>query len=227
MPEKLVDVLIATPSHSGDNCCHYTLSLLDTIATLGRERGLSCQPFFVMGNAVISYARALCVHKFMELGADYLLFIDSDLRWSAEGAVALIDSPHEFVAGVYPLKMDKKIFMTRNLRETPTQNYLEADGVPGGFMRLKRSVIEKMIKAYPETKVTFHKDKPDEQNVYLLFEHMIVDDEPLGEDYAFCERWRRIGGKIFINPGLPFAHYGRGEWRGCMIEDDRRLNIVE
>jgi glycosyltransferase involved in cell wall biosynthesis len=229
MADKLCDVLIATPSHSGDVSCSYATSLLGTIATLGVQHGLSCSPFFLMGNAVISYARALCVHKFMECGADYLLFIDADLGWSPEGAAALVKSPHEFVAGVYPAKVvqENKVFMTRGLRETATKNYLETDGVPGGFMRLKRSVIEKMIEAYPETKVTYRKGSPQAKDVYLLFENMVVDGEPLGEDYAFCERWRRIGGKIFVDPGLPFAHFGRGEWRGCMIEDDKRLSVVE
>jgi hypothetical protein len=229
MPEKLCDVLIATPAYDGTNACAYTASLLHTIATLGSQRGLSCQPFFLMSNAVISFARALCVHKFMEVGADYLLFIDSDIAWPAEGAMALIDSPHEFVAGVYPSKtVDRsKVFQTRNVRETATKNYIETDGVPGGFVRLKRSVIEKMQAAYPEQKVTYRKGSPEAKDIYLLFEHMIVDNEPLGEDYAFCERWRRIGGKIFIDPGINFGHYGRAEWTGCMLQDDRRLNIVD
>jgi hypothetical protein len=218
------DVMIATPTFSGDVCCAYTMSLYETIALLG-QNGFHVQPHFVMNNAVISFARALCVQRFLELGAEYLLFIDADLRWDAKGALALIKSPHEFIGGVYPAKDPerKMVFQTRRLRETPTQNLLETDGIPGGFMRLKRSAVLKLVEAYPEQKVNYKG-----LELSLLFENMILKDgTPLGEDYAFCERWREIGGKIFIYPDISFCHYGRGEWHGHMIDDDPRLQVIE
>jgi hypothetical protein len=223
------DVMIATPAFGGDNACAYTMSLLETIALFG-QNGFSCQPHFLMNNAVISFARALCVHKFLELGAEYLFFIDSDLHWDPKGALALLKSPHEFVAGVYPAKLkddpSRKVFQTRNIWETPTQNYVEADGVPGGFMRLKRSVIEKMIEAYPECVKPYKMGGMKLTGVPYLFEHIVNDDGALGEDYAFCERWKKIGGKIFIYPDITFCHYGRGEWHGNMLDDDKRLNAI-
>ena len=108
------------------------------------------------------------------------------------------------------------------MKETVTRNLIETDGVPGGFMRLKRSVIEKMISAYPEQKANYKG-----LDLYLLFENIILSDgTPLGEDYAFCERWRRIGGKIFIYPDMGFVHEGVSEWRGNMIDDHPMLRAV-
>lgn len=223
------DVFICTPTHSGDVCCSYAMALLETVALLGAN-GYSTQPFFVMNNAIISFARAIGLKHFMDSGAEHLLFIDSDLYWDPKGALALIQSPHEFVAGVYPAKTPDhaKVFQTRNVRETATQNYIETDGVPGGFMRIKRSAVQKMIDAYPELTKFYRADKQTGERIKLhyLFENILMEDMPLGEDYAFCERWRKLGGKIFIYPGIEFAHYGRGEWRGNMIEDDKRLNVV-
>lgn len=224
------DVFIATPTHSGDVCCSYAACLLETVSLLG-QNGFAVQPFFVMNNAIISFARAIALKKFMDSGAEYLLFIDSDLYWDAKGALALIKSPHEFVMGVYPAKTPEhnKVFQTRNIWETPTQNYLECDGGPGGFMRVKRSAVEKMIAAYPELTKPYKLERSTGERVMLhyLFENILTEDAPLGEDYAFCERWRKIGGKIFIYPDIEFAHYGRGEWRGNMLNDDERLNVIE
>jgi hypothetical protein len=224
------DVFIATPTHSGDVCCSYALCLLETVALLGRH-GYHVQPFFVMNNAIISFARAVALKRFMDSGAEHLLFVDADLYWEARGALKLVQSPHEFVAGVYPAKTPEhnKVFQTRNVRECATQNYVETDGVPGGFMRVKRSAIEKMIEAYPELTKPYKVERATGERIMLhyLFENIIGDDMPLGEDYAFCERWRRIGGKIFICPDIEFSHYGRCEWRGNMLRDDERLQAVE
>jgi hypothetical protein len=219
------DVLIATPAYNGDVAAAYCQSfwLTDKIFT---QNGLLLFPLFLTGNADIACARGLCVHKFLESGAENLFFIDSDLGWEPEGALALVKSPHEFVAGIYPAKVPDraKVFQTRELRETPTQNYIETDGVPAGFMRLKRSAILKMVEAYPEVKGKYL----DHGVVSFLFDHLVTDDGVrLGEDYSFCERWRRIGGKIFIYPDISFCHYGRGEWHGHMINDDPRLQVVE
>jgi len=218
------DVFIATPTHSGDVCASYTMSLLQTIALFGKH-GYATEPLILTNNAIISFARALLVKRFLESGADYLLFIDSDLMWEAQGALALLKSPHEFIAGVYPSKTQDmaKVFQARHMRETASQKLIEADGVPGGFMRLKRSVIEKMVKAYPETKCNYK----DSGEMHLLFENIIADDgTPLGEDYAFCDRWRRVGGKIFIYPNIAFAHYGRKQWTGNMLEHCESLKVV-
>ena len=141
------------------------------------------------------------------------------------GALAIVQSPHDFIGGVYPAKVpDKqKVFQTRNVRESASQNLIETDGVPGGFFRIKRKALERMKEAYPEMACQ-HRG----YQYHLLFEHIILEDRtPLGEDYAFCERWRRMGEKIFIYPDIDFKHCGRGVWEGNMISDDPRLNIVE
>lgn len=221
------DVYIATPSHSGNVACGYASSLLATCALLGAN-GYATQPDFAMGNAIISFARAVLLKRFLDSGADQCLFIDADLCWDAKGALALVQSPHEFVAGVYPAKTPdhNKVFQTRNAWETPTKNYVETDGVPGGFMRVKRSAVEKMIAAYPELTKPYKVAKATGERVMLhyLFENILTDDMPLGEDYAFCERWKRIGGKIFIYPNIDFVHYGIGEWTGNMLFDDIRMS---
>lgn len=215
-------------------CANYSQSLLATVALLG-QHGYAAQPFKVTGNAIISYARAILVEKFMESGAEHLLLIDSDLMWDPMGALALVQSPHEFIGGIYPAKTPdmSKVFQSRYLRKTGSGKLLETDGVPGGFVRIKRSAIAKLQEAYPDIQVNY-KGRP----LHLLFENMIVEDAPegapdderwkyrtpIGEDYAICERWRRIGGKVFVYPDIDFAHYGRKEWTGNLAH---HLNEIE
>ena len=45
-----------------------------------------------------------------------------------------------------------------------------------------------------------------------LFLETIKDGRRWAEDYAFCRRWRALGGKIWIDPEARMLHAGRKEW---------------
>jgi hypothetical protein len=67
-------------------------------------------------------------------------------------------------------------------------------------MLIKRGAIEKMTRAYPETRYTgthnFTHAKPS-RNLFALFDCTIENEtgHHLSEDYTFCKRRRAIGGK--------------------------------
>jgi len=81
-----------------------------------------------------------------------------------------------------------------------------------GFMMIKRSTIDKMIKAYPDLKykndVNMSIDLKDQ--FYAFFDTMIdpIDRRYLSEDYTFCRRWQEIGGDIWLDPSISLNHYG-------------------
>lgn len=87
-----------------------------------------------------------------------------------------------------------------------------------GFMMIKRSVIEKMIKGFPELKynndVSIQNKSTD--NFYALFDTMIdpIDKRYLSEDYTFCRRWQDLGGDIYLDPTISLNHYGHFAFRG-------------
>jgi hypothetical protein len=218
------DVFIATPTHNWMVSTSYTQSLMATVALLG-QHGMAVLTNYMLGCAMISFARAIQTQDFLDSGAEHLLFIDSDLEWDPLGALALVTSPHDFIGGVYPAKTAgmSMMFQTRNIRESGSQNLIETDGIPGGFFRITRKAVLAMKEAYPEMQCNYKG-----REIYLLFETIITDGDrqALGEDYAFCERWRRMGNKIFIYPDITFSHFGMKEWKGNMIENDKRLSIV-
>ena len=96
-----------------------------------------------------------------------------------------------------------------------------------GFLLISRDAIERLIEAHPETRcrhlhVAQAGDRgdattqPDDAELYALFD-CLIDPETrayLSEDYAFCSRWRAIGGTIWLDPTLTLSHHGMGEFRG-------------
>ena len=87
-----------------------------------------------------------------------------------------------------------------------------------GFMCIKRSVIEKMINAYPETKYVndINLGADYENNCYSLFDtmHCPESNRYLSEDYTFCRRWQSLKGKIYLDPTVNLNHKGTHNFLG-------------
>lgn len=89
-----------------------------------------------------------------------------------------------------------------------------------GFQLIKRNVFERMIHAYPELKYrAIHAQDsaaPSPDNRYALFDPLIDAESGtyLSEDYAFCQRWRAIGGEIWLDLESRLTHVGPSDYRG-------------
>ena len=86
--------------------------------------------------------------------------------------------------------------------------------------KVMHKVIEKMIKNYPETKYMPEVyDDPSQKGLpkYALFDTMIDEGRYLSEDYTFCRRWQRMGGKIYVDPNIILDHVGTYTFKGGSI----------
>lgn len=107
---------------------------------------------------------------------------------------------------------------------------IEVTYSPTGCMLIKRSVIEKMIDKYPHLKIvqpTIINGKPIEKPyLYNFFDTMFDQDTHtyMGEDFAFCKRWKDIGGKCHAYVNDIITHVGEHQYCGKFIDE---LNIVK
>jgi hypothetical protein len=90
-----------------------------------------------------------------------------------------------------------------------------------GFMLIKRSVIEKMMDAFPNLKYDddINVLTPEENKfLYALFDCEIHQLGPkkhyLSEDYMFCKRWTDIGGGVFADITISLTHTGTHSFAG-------------
>lgn len=96
--------------------------------------------------------------------------------------------------------------------------FLEVAEAPTGFMVIKRHVFHIMMEQYPSLK--YVPDGPPNNplaNFYWLFFDCMVDPDSgryLSEDYAFCRRWRDIGGKVHADLDSRLLHLGQHLFRG-------------
>jgi hypothetical protein len=211
-------VMTATPTLSGDVWCEFHTSYLQSVV-LAAKAGWAVHPNYMMGNSLIPFARCLMGQDFMDSECECLFFLDSDLAWDPEAFVRLLEIPLDVVAGAYPLKKDGEtefhIKLTEDVPKPDGRKLLvDTKAAGGGFIKITRTAIEKMQAAYPELKA-MHKGR----GVYMLWDTLTVDGIPMGEDYAFCERWRKIGGTIYVDPDIDFRHYGHKAWEGNFLRD--------
>jgi hypothetical protein len=176
--------------------------------------------------------------------ATHLMFIDADISFQPEYVHRMLQFDQDLVAGMYPVKNLDWHKLRKNtdgdssedkMREAGL-NYVgqplakaereERDGfvtaayAGTGFKLMKRNVFERMIAAYPETKYsvahTFPRPATHSDNQYALFECLIdpMTGTYLSEDFAFCQRWRKQGGKIWLDTQSRLTHIGVYRYEG-------------
>lgn len=228
-------ISLATPCFGGLVGQTYMLSVLDLYrASIGGGFGLDVH--LLGGDALITRARSTLVARFLDTpGATHLLFIDADIAFRPEQVARLLAADKDFVAAFYPAKaIDWPALPARVVKgealEAAGLSYVgtlcegEALRVQAGFATalyagtgfqlIKRCVFERMIEAYPESRFTRVDTVKERQvksdNLYALFDCMIEADSGryLSEDYAFCRRWRALGGDIWLDLESRLDHTG-------------------
>jgi hypothetical protein len=156
MPKR--KVVIAIPAYEGKVHTATMQALFADVQTV-REQGVEVEIITRDGIAIIALARALLVAEFLAGDGTDFVFVDADVSWEPGALVKLLSHPVYFVAGVAPSRDDpiefRVNFPSYPVSVVPTGSLWEVAGVGTAFMRLTRSVLELMVKAYPETEVSF------------------------------------------------------------------------
>ena len=103
---------------------------------------------------------------------------------------------------------------------TIENNLTEVKHIACGFMMIKRETLELLQKAFPSTKYTDDVSflKGDQQNhAYALFDCGVENGQYLSEDWMFCSRWEKLGGKIFIDITVNLSHTGVEHYHGSFL----------
>ena len=214
-------VIFAIPAYLGNIESECALSLFATIKLLHKQ-GIEYEINIISGCPVLPVARNTLVAMFMNTDGTDLFFIDSDVGFNPGGVIKILERQEKVVAGIYPLKRHPTGFPVQVKTEDGIpigrDGLIEADFLPAGFLRIKRIVFERMQEAYPDLK--YKSNVIDIINsgitdAYDFFNMGVMDNKRwTSEDYAFCKRWRDIGGQLWVFPDIDFKHTGRYNYEG-------------
>jgi hypothetical protein len=238
-------VLLATPAYGGQVTVGYVQSLL-ALKDACVARGLSLEIDLAPGDALITRARSRIATRFLEhTQHTHLLFVDADVAFEPDHLFRLIAADRPVVGGVYPLKQIhwekvegaakaglkdvQAASLAYVVRFLPTPDHsVELDDagfgavafLATGFMLIRRDALERIAAAHPELRCQVARTAAAPEPVTMFFESMVDPDtgEHLSEDFAFCRRWRGLGGEVVADFRTRMSHIGHATYTGSLMD---------
>lgn len=206
-----------------------------------QQRGLQYSLQTIVNESLITRGRnTLVAHFLANPNATHLMFIDTDIRFEPKDIYRLLEHNKEVIGAAYPKKninweqiqaassqlkahelrfagADYALNPVAQKPELTSDGLLEVKDLATGFLMIQRSVIERMCKEYPQLKYknTIVPDPRYTDLFFALFDTSIdTDGVYLSEDYTFCRRWQKMGGKIYCDPSIALDHIGTYSYSG-------------
>ena len=176
------------------------------------ELGVSWAVECVSNESLITRARNVIVASFLKHPAKFthLLFVDADIAWEAHHLLALLNRDEDVVGGLYAAKQVPTRVIANLLGPQMENGLMEVSKVGTGFLLIKRHVFEK-LDAHPSVvPFLWEHGIPKEVDGYLrtYFDTAMREGRYMSEDWNFCENWRDLGGKVWLDTKVQLGHTG-------------------
>jgi len=222
MSERPIKLLVATHVHES-----VTPAYCSSLALLSAKLAQLGVPFApaLFKDSDVSRGRNEACAAAIEGGFSHLIFIDADIEFESDEVLKLLAAGKELCGASYRRKNDADDYNhefipneSQFVPVCPETGLLEVMRLGTGFLLIDVAVLEKMRDTMPE--IHYKQRRPDKtwRNMWAFFAFE-VHDTPGGrqlfsEDYNFCERWRKLGGKIWMDHTIKLGHWGAHCWQG-------------
>ena len=245
-----ISIFVATPVHS-DVSIHYFKACLE----FQKECFVRKIPvmFQVMKSSLVTQGRQLCVSGFMESNCTHMLFIDSDISFNFKMIERMINHDKEICLVPYPIKgtdhdkvkarilagdtLSPHLLGNQYTMSVPdptnvkvTDGFIEVERGPAGCMLIKKEVIHKLIKEYPEFTINQHTlidGKLVKRNhMYNFFDtYWNKDDKTYtGEDFYFCKLCKHADIKMYALVDEYISHHGEYSYTGRLLDEFKKTD---
>lgn len=220
-----ISVYLATPAGDGNLHHGYVRGKDEMVASI-EQFGGKCEWALLPHMSDLGLARATLLDSFVKAEKHtHMMLIDADMGFHGIDVVRMLYLKEDFIGAAgpmknYPIKF-AAVVMDDEMRPVPIDNIdwntgvLEVHEVGMAFVLISRSCAEKMIETYKET-LTF--GAPGQPDLVDLFQPMIRGRRRYAEDFAFCRRWRDIGGTVKLLSDVALSHTGSHTFRGALMD---------
>ena len=183
-------VIIATPFYELKGFSPYIKSLTETTKLLTLH-GIDWEFYDLSGDSYVDRARnSICATFLDDPWTTDLFFIDSDMAWDPHAFINMMFRPEPVIGGSYPVKNKWELWTSKPKVTDPERGphftgiplpdgsaLLEAHQLAGGFLRVKRSVLEKFSEFYALNKYRDTNPDPAVRKEHIQFFAAGIDRE--------------------------------------------------
>lgn len=221
MPEGLVEeeklpdkrkICLGLLSYDGKVHCRTMMCMVQAVMQCA-AKGWGFTYILRESDSMVARGRSFLASQFLEnpgaKDCTDLVFVDTDLTWDGDEFVRLIEHPVDVVGAAYPYKDESGDFPLR----WPPDGLFEENGlwvvhaVTPGFFRVTRKALLKIANEMPWLEFK-DRGSPEGQRNWMFFDNIQRPSGVYDEGYIFCERWRQVGGKVFLDPSMNLKHIG-------------------
>jgi hypothetical protein len=178
-----------------------------------RQLGIEWTMETMTNESLITRARNTLTAKFLtNPDSTHLMFIDADIGWEPWHLLVLLNRDVDVIGGLYPMKSLPIKWCVNGFEgaEEGADGLQEVTKTGTGFLLIKKHVFEKM-NSHPNVKsfkndIGLSVDLDPFMKTY--FDTGVRENRYYSEDWAFCENWRDIGGKVWVDKRVLLRHTG-------------------
>lgn len=205
-------ICLALLSYNGLIHCRTMMCMMQAVMQCA-AKGWGFTYILREADSMVARGRSFLASQFLEnpesKNCTDLVFVDTDLTWNGDEFIKLCEHPVDVVGGAYPFKDESGDFPLR----WPADGLFEENGlwvvqaVTPGFFRVSRRALEKMAREMPWLEFK-DRGNPEGQRSWMFFDNLHRPSGIYDEGYIFCERWRTLGGKVYLDPDFNLTHVG-------------------
>lgn len=198
-------------------------------ANTARQLGIDWTLETMVNESLISRARNTLTAKFLDMSeATHLFFVDADIGWEPWHLLVLLNRDKDVIGGLYPMKTMPIKWVVNGFEgaEEGPDGLQEVSKAGTGFLLMKKNVFEK-LKSHPAVKQYKNDiglDPKYDQHLKTYFDTAVRQNRYYSEDWTFCENYRDIGGKIWVDKRVLLRH--SGSYVFCMENQEHLMNTV-
>lgn len=204
-------IMAACPCYTGQVVVSFLDSYISTAFHLAAH-GVQMEMVTAKHFTLVQFARNYLVAKFLsDPTYTHLLWLDSDLGWSHDAVLRMLNRKKDVVCGIYPTKSKNGIFPYLAAGRAREDGLQLAERVPTGFMLCTRDSVERVVNSVKWHDLDHAGEKISVPNVFDLVQE---GRDYWGEDFVFCKRLRMQGCEIWVETDIDFMHVGLNAWCG-------------
>ena len=208
----MTKLLIGTPAYNSLVHTDY----LHSVMSYTRLKDIRFSVLTLGNESLITRARNKIFSIFVAYDFDYLLFLDADIMFPANGLVKLLNHNKHLIGAPVRLKdPNRVVYNYGEVLDDSQKPLLKVDRIGCAVMLISKQLALDVVKECQESGEYYYHN-PDytrgEQisriKIYNAFRVGVSDGEYLSEDFYFCKLARQLGYDIYVDTSCKTIHNG-------------------